>query len=96
VIAALVQVLGTWPLWLRVRGLLRCLPVIVFAWAIGGAPLVLHPRNPIAASSSLGIQLSFLGVFGLCVLGGAVMALYLRSRETALAAPAQKRTAAAD
>jgi hypothetical protein len=96
VITSLVQVLGTWPVWLRLRGLLRALPVVAFIWGIGGAPLVLHPRNPIAASSSLGIQLSFLGVFGLCALAGTVVVLFLRSREAVVKARSDARMTAAD
>jgi hypothetical protein len=54
---------NVWIPWPRLRGALQAaLPVGIF-WFTTNAPLVLHPKNPILTSDSLGIKLAFGGLF---------------------------------
>lgn len=62
-VALIVQIGGSWPIWTRLKGLLRIALVVIFAWSNLTTPLVLHPENPIGTSTSTAIQASFLGVF---------------------------------
>ncbi len=62
-VAVIVLAANIWIPWVRLRGLLQAiLPVIIF-WLTASAPLLLHPRNPITTSDSLGIKLAFGGMF---------------------------------
>ncbi len=54
-----------WLPWPRLRGLLHTLLPLAIVWTTRRAPLVLHPQNPIFSSDAVGIQLAFLGLFGL-------------------------------
>jgi hypothetical protein len=83
--ALIAQVVGGWPVPLRVCAALRLLPVVVYGLSVTSAALILHPRNPITTSSALGIQFAFFGLFGLCLLAAGWMVLYLHARSSALA-----------
>ncbi len=72
-VALIVQIWGSWPVWVRLKGLLRVLLVVVFTWSNLTTPLVLHPQDPIRTSTSVAIQYSFLGIFALFSLAGALM-----------------------
>lgn len=62
-VATIIMAVNIWIPWVRIRGALQALlPVIVF-WLTYSAPLLLHPRNPISTSDSLGIKLAFGGMF---------------------------------
>ena len=62
-VATIILAANIWIPWLRLRGALQALlPVIIF-WLTYSAPLLLHPRNPITTSDSLGIKLAFGGMF---------------------------------
>jgi hypothetical protein len=63
----IIEIIGSWLPWPRIRGLLSAGLIAALAWSTLAAPLVLHPRNPITTSSSSGIQLTFLGLFALCL-----------------------------
>lgn len=64
-VAVIVLAANVWIPWVRVRGALQAiLPAIIF-WLTYSAPLLLHPRNPISTSDSLGIKLAFGGMFAL-------------------------------
>jgi hypothetical protein len=58
-----------WLPWLRVRGLVVGVTVVVILTVIRIAPLVLHPENPIGTSNSSGIQFTFFVLFVLSMLG---------------------------
>lgn len=62
-VALIVQIWGSWPVWTRLKGLLRVGLVAIFAWSNLTTPLVLHPQNPIRTSTSTAIQYTFLGIF---------------------------------
>jgi len=62
-VAVIILSANVWIPWLRLRGALQAvLPLIIF-WLTYSAPLLLHPRNPIFTSDSLGIKLAFGGMF---------------------------------
>ena len=77
-LAIIVQVINGWPIWERLKGILRVLLTIFLSWSILNTPLILHPRDPIRESSSVAIQISFIGLFILCFLIGAWIVFYLR------------------
>lgn len=78
VVAMLVQFVNSWLPWHRGRGMLSALLATFLMFSILGTPLVLHPQSPIRASSSLGIKMSFLGMFILCCLIAAWFIWYFR------------------
>jgi hypothetical protein len=77
-VALLVQIVNSWIPWYRLRGLLSTFLATFLMWSILGPPLVLHPKSPIRESPSLGIQLTFLGMFILFCLALAWVVLYIR------------------
>jgi hypothetical protein len=68
-----------WLPWPRLRGLFHALLPLVIVWFTRRAPLVLHPQNPIFSSDALGIQLAFLGLFGLTAVVAAWIVWWLKS-----------------
>ena len=74
------QVVIQWLPWLRVRGLVVGVTVVVILTVIRLAPLVLHPENPIGTSNSSGIQFTFLLLFVLSTLGAGGVVWQARSR----------------
>ena len=64
-IALLIQVAASWFPWLRLRGFLNAIFMVLLYWVTYLAPLVLHPRDPIGTSSSTGIRSTFFVLFGL-------------------------------
>jgi hypothetical protein len=80
--ALIVQIVASWVPWLRLRGLLSSGLIVLLAWSTLSAPLVLHPDNPVATSSSLAIQMTFLGLSLLCGLAAAWFVWYWRLRNT--------------
>lgn len=79
-VALVVEVLVSWVPWLRVRGLLSFGLAILLGWSTFTAPLVLHPRNAVRASSSIPIQLTFLSLTLLCGAAAAWIAWHLKRR----------------
>ncbi|MFQ6116178.1 MAG: hypothetical protein ACE5NG_19115 [bacterium] len=79
-VALLVQILNSWLPWYRLRGFLSVSLGTFLMWSILGPPLVLHPKSPIRESSSLAIQLTFLGMFILCCLVVAWFVWYVRRK----------------
>ncbi len=64
----------------RIKGLLNVILGVYMAIAIGRAPLVMHPANPIGEATSSAIQFTFLAMFALCGLGEAYLIYYLSRR----------------
>ncbi|MFQ5854385.1 MAG: hypothetical protein ACE5LU_01895 [Anaerolineae bacterium] len=62
----------------RVSSTLNALVAGVTWWLLIRTPLIIHPDNPIGASESLGIQLSFAALVGLCGLDALLIARWLR------------------
>lgn len=80
-VGLIVQLATAWPLPARLKGTLR-LGLVLFAfWLTGSTPLVLHPRNPARASSSMAIRLTFFSLFVLFSLAAAWFVLQLRQRQ---------------
>ncbi|HEX9654458.1 MAG TPA: hypothetical protein VGA99_12170 [bacterium] len=69
--ALLVQIAKRWLISGRLRGALDVLLAFFLMWSILGTPQVMHPQSPIRQSSSLAIQLTFLGMFILSSLAAA-------------------------
>lgn len=78
--AVIVQVASSWPLGDRVHGLLHAALAGFMLWSTGRAELVLHPDNPIGASSSSGIRLGFYGLFLLLSVAAVWLVLYFSER----------------
>ncbi|MBX3054748.1 MAG: hypothetical protein KF753_24970 [Caldilineaceae bacterium] len=80
-VALIVQIWGSWPVWSRLKGLMRVVLVAIFTWSNLTTPLVLHPRDPIRTSTSLMIQYTFLGIFVLFSLAAALLVVAVKGRE---------------
>lgn len=78
-VAIIVQVAASWPLPLRLKGVLFAALAGFMLWSTGRAELVLHPDNPIGASPSWGIRTGFYGLFGLFVLAAVWLALFMHN-----------------
>lgn len=74
-VAVIAQVAHGWPLDLRLKGLLHAAVAGFMFWATRRAGLVLHPDNPIGASSSAAIQFAFGGLFALFAIAAGWLAL---------------------
>lgn len=79
-IGLIVQLLNSWSLPYRLKGLLYLIPAGYLVWSTLFTPLVLHPQNAARSSPSTAIQLVFFGLFGLFVLAGAWLVVALRRR----------------
>lgn len=79
-VALIVQIVNSWWLPYRVRGLLNAALAIYLVWQIAVTPLVLHPRNPVSASSSLAIQATFYALFALFAIAEAALIWHWRPR----------------
>ena len=80
VVALIVQVLGTWPLNVRLKGLGYLFIPLFFTWLMQITPLVFHPDSPIQNANSSTIQATFLSLFALCFLGAVWGVLNLREK----------------
>ncbi len=80
-VAIIVQILGSWPISTRIKGLLHAAIALLFFWSNATTPLLLHPRNPIRTSDSAAIQLSFVALFGLFSLAAAWIVIATRNRQ---------------
>jgi hypothetical protein len=67
-VAIIVIVLNSWLPWQRLHGLLAAGLAAYAILTLPSAPMVMHPENPARASSSMGIQYGFYGVFVLALL----------------------------
>lgn len=79
-VSAIALTLTAWPLPARLKGLLHVAPAAVYAALMPATPLVMHPANPIGASSSTAIRLTFAALYALCLGAAAGAALLLRRR----------------
>ncbi len=79
--ALIVQIVNGWLRWTRAQGLLAVGLGVFLVLSVRSAPLVLHPGNPIATSSSLAIQLTFVGLFALMNLAAIWAVWFLRKRQ---------------
>jgi hypothetical protein len=79
-VGLIIQILVGWPLPLRLRGFLHLGLVLFMVWTVQTTPLVLHPRDPARASSSLAIRATFFGLFGLVSLLAAWIVVRLGPR----------------
>ncbi len=77
-IALLVQIGASWFPWLRLRGFLNAVFIVLLYWVTYLAPLVLHPRDPIGTSSSTGIRSTFFVLFGLFLAAALMVVWQLR------------------
>jgi hypothetical protein len=84
-VSLIVQVINTFPIAYRLRGLLQVLPAIVLIWLTTVTPLVLHPGNAARTSPSIAIRFTFLGLYVLCLLACAWIVVAIRHRQLALA-----------
>jgi len=73
-------IVNQWLPWLRIRGAVMAVTVVVILFVIRMAPLVLHPENPIGTSNSLGIQFTFFILFVLSTLAAGGVVWQARSR----------------
>ena len=80
-VALIVQIWGSWPVWLRLKGLFRVALVAIFTWSNLTTPLVLHPQDPIGASTSRAIQYAFLGIFLLFSLAAGLLVVAVHGDE---------------
>ncbi len=80
-IAVIVMVAMEWFPWLRVRGVMMTAVPIIFYWLTARTELVLHPANPILTSDSVGIQVTFVGLFVLVGLAAALLVWRSRKME---------------
>lgn len=83
-VGIIVQVANSWPIWPRLKGLFSVLVVAFLSWSLLNTPLVLHPRNPARTSPSLGIQLSFFGLFLLSCLAASWLVLYFQQPDATI------------
>jgi hypothetical protein len=58
-VAVILQVFATWWPRPRVIAALALATFAWFAWDVGGAQLVMHPRDPVRTATSVGIQATF-------------------------------------
>jgi len=79
-LAVIVMIISSWSPWPRLRGALQILLLVVVLWMNYSAPRVLHPTNPIWTSDSLGIQLTFVGLFALFAGTAVYLVWYLFNR----------------
>ncbi len=79
-IGIIFQVINSWDIPQRFKGLLWMLPAAFYVWSVMQVPLVLHPENPARTSTSLAIRFTFLGLFVLFLLAGAWIVFYLQRR----------------
>ena len=77
-IALLIQIAAGWFPWLRFRGFLHAIFMVLLYWVTYLAPLVLHPRDPIGTSSAIGIRSTFFVLFGLFFAAGVLVIWQLR------------------
>lgn len=66
-LAAIVAVIGTWVTRPRVTGALAAATLMLLAWDVGGAQLVMHPRDPVRTATSVAIQGTFALSFAIAV-----------------------------
>jgi heme exporter protein C len=78
-VGVLVVIGGAWLPWPRVRAALVLGLVAYVAYALEVTPLTLHPRSPIASSSSAGIRAAFASLFVIFTLLGSWAAWRLQS-----------------
>jgi len=67
-IGVIVQVINSWSISFRLKGLLHFLLAAFLIWSVLITPLVLHPGNAAQTTTSLAIRFTFLGLFALCSL----------------------------
>ena len=81
-VAAIAQVTATWIARPRATGLLAAAALALLAWDVGGAELVMHPRDPVRTATSSAIQWMFALAFAVAAALTAWMiaALGARSR----------------
>lgn len=72
-IAVIIMATMGWFPWLRLRGALMTAVPLIFYWLTARTELVLHPDNPIGTSDSLGIQVTFVGLFLLAGLAAGLL-----------------------
>lgn len=82
-VAVIVQVASSWPLNTRVQGLFHAFLAGFMLWSTARAELVLHPDNPVGASSSSGIRFGFYGLFALWGVAAVWLTLYVHQRTSA-------------
>lgn len=80
-VAVIVQVASSWPLGARAHGLLHLALAGFMLWSTGRADLILHPENPIGASTSSGIRVGFYGLFFLYSVAAVWLTLFLRQHQ---------------
>lgn len=83
-IAVLIQIGASWFPWLRLRGFLNVIFIVLLYWVTYLAPLVLHPRDAASNSSATGIRSTFLVLFGLFLAAALMMIWQLRYRMKAI------------
>lgn len=82
-LAVIAQVLATWVARPRGTGLLAAATLGLLLWDVGGAELVMHPRDPVRTASSAAIQWTFALSFAIATALTAWVALRLGGRSRA-------------
>ncbi|MGD2079282.1 MAG: hypothetical protein PVH18_12920 [Chloroflexota bacterium] len=82
-IGLIVQMVNSFAIPHRLRGLLQALPAVALIWLTMITPLVLHPGNAARNSPSAAIRFTFFGLYILCCLAAAWIVLAIRRRASA-------------
>jgi hypothetical protein len=78
-LAVIVQVVAGWIARPRATALLACLTFVLLLWDVGGAELVMHPRDPVRTATSAAIQWTFACTFAIATALTAWMVMTLRA-----------------
>lgn len=79
-VAVIVQVTAVWIGNARVTGLLASATFALLLWDVGGARLVMHPRDPVRTATSAAIQWTFASSFAIATTLTAWIVVALRPR----------------
>lgn len=79
-VAVIAAVAGAWIARPRVTAVLAIATFALLLWDVGGAQLVMHPRDPVRTATSVAIQATFALCFAIATALTAWLALALRPR----------------
>ena len=77
-IGLIVQLINSWPVSHRLKGILSFLLACFVIWSVFSASLVLHPGNAASTSPASAIRLTFLALFILCSLAASWIIIRVR------------------
>lgn len=76
----IVQGINTWPVPLRLKGILSFLLAVILLVLIFTTPLVLHPGNAATTANSLAIRFTFFSLYAVSMAAAALIVLALQRR----------------